>query len=356
MARRNHDFQSIRSEGGLLPPDLLRRVLDPREKLPGTLPEDYGLPKGERLNEVITQSWNRMRKHWAEFRMAAEALPEAEPGTGLTNEKWSLPLLRELAFGLLPTSAGPELGGRTYAINRFLGPVPVHLVGCGLSLDRRAAGVRGAAASNPHGLVQEFLNRSPGSLWGIVSNGSRLRILRDSQALSRQSFLEFDLEAMFGGELYSDFVLLWLIAHATRFAPRDGGRPETCWLEEWTKLAEQQGTRALGELRGGVEKALQILGEGFTSHPKNTDLRDAMRTGRLSPADFHGQLLRAVYRLIFLFVAEDRTLDGRPLLHPHDDSEAARSARERYAAHYSTARMRELAGRIKGSRHGDLWR
>jgi hypothetical protein len=34
MARRNHDFQTIRSEGGLLPPDLLRRVLDPRESCP----------------------------------------------------------------------------------------------------------------------------------------------------------------------------------------------------------------------------------------------------------------------------------------------------------------------------------
>ncbi len=94
--RRTNDFQSIPSEGGLLPPDLLRRVLDPREKLPGTLPEDYGLPKGELLNEVITQSWNRMRKHWVEFRPVADALPETEPGTGLTNEKWTLPLIREL--------------------------------------------------------------------------------------------------------------------------------------------------------------------------------------------------------------------------------------------------------------------
>ena len=66
MKRRTTDFQTIRSEGGLLPADLLRRVLDPRAKLDGTRPEDYGLPQGERLNEVITQSWNRLRKHWAE--------------------------------------------------------------------------------------------------------------------------------------------------------------------------------------------------------------------------------------------------------------------------------------------------
>lgn len=356
MARRTDDLQTIRSEGGLLPPDLLRRILDPKEKLEGTRPEDYGLPQSERLNEIITQSWSRLRKHWAEFRAAGEKLPEGEAGTGLTNDKWSLPLLRELGFGLLPTSAGPDINGRTYAINRFFGPVPIHLVGCGLSLDRRQAGARGAAAANPHGLVQDFLNRSPNHLWAIVSNGLRLRVLRDSQTLSRQSFLEFDLEAMFDGEVYSDFVLLWLMAHATRFAPRESERPETCWLEQWTKEAEEQGTRALGDLRGGVEKALQILGEGFTSHPKNTALRDALRTGRARPADFHGQLLRLVYRLIFLFVAEDRPLDGLPLLHPCDNSDSARIARERYAAHYSTGRLRELAGKIKGSRHGDLWR
>lgn len=355
MSRRTHDFQSIRSEGGLLPSDLLRRILDPREKLTGTNPEDYGLPPGERLNEVITQGWNRLRRHWSEFRASARLLPEGEAATGLTNDKWSLPLLRELGFGVLTTSAAPEIEGRTYAISRFVGATPVHLVGCGLSLDRRTAGARGAAVANPHGLVQEFLNRSQGHLWGIVANGLRFRILRDSQALSRQSYLEFDLETMFDGELYADFVLVWLVAHATRFVPRAGGRAESCWLEEWTKLAEEHGTRALGDLRQGVEQALQILGQGIVGHPRNTVLREALRSGQLPLNVFHGQLLRAIYRLIFLFVAEDRTLEGRSLLHAPDDSEAARVARERYATHYSTGRLRELASRLKGSRHGDLY-
>jgi len=80
MTSRINDFQTIRSQGGLLPPDLLRRVLDPKEKLDGTRPEDYGLPQGERLNEVITQSWSRLRKHWAEFRSAAEELPKDNRG------------------------------------------------------------------------------------------------------------------------------------------------------------------------------------------------------------------------------------------------------------------------------------
>ena len=246
MARRTQDFQTIRSEGGLLPQDLLRRVLDPHSGLPGTTAKDYHLAPGERLNEVITQSWNRLRRHWDEFRQVAANLPAGAAGTGLTNDKWSLPLLRELGFGFLPVTAGPELDGRTFPIRRFSGPVPIHLLGCGLSLDRRAAGQHGAAAANPHGLVQEFLNRSDAHLWAIVSNGLRLRVLRDNQALSRQSFLDFDLEAMFSGEVYSDFVLLWLMEHATRFMPRDGDRPETCRLEQWTQEAERIGTRALG--------------------------------------------------------------------------------------------------------------
>ena len=58
MARQSNDFQTIRSEGGLLPADLLRRLLDPKKKLDGTRPEDYGLPPGERLTE---ESFARLR-------------------------------------------------------------------------------------------------------------------------------------------------------------------------------------------------------------------------------------------------------------------------------------------------------
>lgn len=376
MTRRAGAFQTIHSEGGLLPPDLLRRLLEPKEKLPGTQPADYGLAPGERLNEVLTQSWNRLRRHWVVFREAAANLAAGQPGDTLTNDLWNLPLLRELGFGVLPFHPGPEINGRRYLIHYQSGPTPIHLIGCGRSLDRRVSGVQG----NPHGLVQEFLNRSPDHVWALVANGLRLRVLRDSQALSRQSYLEFDLEALFDGEVYADFVLLWRVAHATRFAPREVGKPDSCWLEQWTKLANEQGARALGDLRQGVERALQTLGQGLVGHPRNTDLRAALRDGTLALNDLHGQLLRVVYRLIFLFVAEDRTLDGVAVLHPRllrsppsppsptrgegveafpsplaGEGQGGGVARDRYTTHYSTARLRQLAGAIKGSRHGDLW-
>ena len=63
MPRRDQDFQAIRSEGGLLPADLLRRVIDPRSNLAGTKPEDYGLPVDEyrelvdALRKMGVMSW-----------------------------------------------------------------------------------------------------------------------------------------------------------------------------------------------------------------------------------------------------------------------------------------------------------
>ncbi|MCY3825798.1 MAG: hypothetical protein OXG10_00220 [Candidatus Dadabacteria bacterium] len=297
MSRNNHEFQTIRSEGGLLPTSFLGRVRDLEEVIPGTNPETYEVFHGERINEKITTSWNRLLKHWTEFRRASEGLSENETGTGLTNSTWTLHLLRELNFGPLPTSAGPRLGDYTYPINRFLGFVPIHLVGCNVKLDRRSAGVPGASRVNPHSLVQEFLNRSADHLWAIVSNGLQLRILRDTQALSRQSFLEFDLESMFDGEIYSDFVLLWLSVHSTRFQAE---KPEKCFLEQWVQEAKEQSVRALGDLHGGVKKAMQVLGGGFISFRKNIELQDALRSGKLKPVEFHNELLRVVYRLSLL--------------------------------------------------------
>lgn len=351
MSRYTQTFQTIRSEGGLLPTDLLLRVLE------NPNPSTYRLPPGIRINEAITQSYTKLLKYWENFRDGLQELPKGEQGMGLTNTRWSLPLLNELGFGILPSSAGPEINGRSYPISRFFGVVPIHLVGGGQSLDYRTPGQRGAAASSPHGIIQEFLNISEEHLWGITSNGKQIRILRSSMALSRQSFLEFDLEAIFDGEAYSDFRILWLVAHASNFDPVEPTSPDTCQLEKWAQETDQMETRILGELREGVEKALEILGEGLISHPKNESLREALRSETLSPQKVYEQLLRIIFRLIFLFVAEDRTINGQPLIHPiDDDSSASRNARRLYMDHYSTKRLRKLAGNIKGGRHCDLWK
>jgi hypothetical protein len=343
-------FLTIRVEGALLPVDLLQRIVENDKDFGGLTPESYHL-SGEKLNEAINRSWNRLLGAWAAFSAGREKLPEGDPGTSVTREKWLLPLFDELDYGRLQTTRAIEIEGKSYTISHGWDIVPIHLVGCGAELDKRMAGVTGAAKASPHSLVQELLNRSPERTWGFVSNGLRLRVLRDNASLTRQAYLEFDLEAMMNGEVYADFVVLWLVCHQSRVetppALGEGRGVGSCWLEVWSKAAQERGTRALEGLRGGVEKAIEALGKGFIGHPANGSLRSALSSGAVSTLELYRQLLRLVYRLIFLFVAEDRQL----LYDPASDAES----RERYVRFYSTARLRRMAERVRGSRHADLY-
>ena len=264
-------FTTIRTEGALLPPDLLQRISE-GATLDGLTPDSYHRP-GEKLNEAINQSWNALQGAWASFRAAQERLPAGDLGTTVTRERWLLPLFRELDYGRLQTATAVEIDGRSYPISHGWEHVPIHLVSYQLDLDKRTPGVAGAASASPHSLLQVFLNRSDDNLWGFVSNGYKLRILRDNASLTRQAYVEFDLEAMMEGEVYSDFVLLWLLCHQSRV---EGERPSECWLERWMKTAEEQGTRALDQLRDGVQKAIEALGRGFLERPDNAELRDQL--------------------------------------------------------------------------------
>lgn len=346
MRRTSSPFTTIRSEGALLPPELLTRIAEADKDLGGLAPTDYHLGETERLGEAIARSWNRLVGVWASFEPSLDGFNPNDPGTGVTRERWLAPLFQELGFGRLQVAKAREIDGTDYPISHEWGEVPIHLVGAGVELEGRTKGVAGAAKMSPHALVQDYLNRTE-ALWGIVSNGRELRLLRDNISLTRQAYLAFDLEGMFSGEVYADFALLWLTCHQSRFEPREDKVAE-CWLERWTQAAQTQGTRALNTLREGVEVAISTLGAGFVAHPANAALREALRSGELATTDYYRELLRLIYRLIFLFVAEDRAL-----LHPDDTDEEARS---RYRDFYSMTRLRHLAERLRGGPHSDLWR
>ena len=328
----------------MLPRDLLERVAAGDPTLEGTHAETYGLAPDDRLSNVIAQSWNRLGTLWEQFT-AEEAVHDAErAATRLTRRRFTLPLLEELGFVPLPLAINLHVDGKDYPISHeWAKSVPVHLVGARVPIDRRTPGVAGAAKTSPHGLVQEFLNRSDRHLWAIVSNGRLLRLLRDNASLTRTAFVEFDLATMFGGERYNDFVVLWLTCHSTRF---DGERPDSCLLEVWTREAASSGLRALERQRDSVERAVTALGAGFIRQP-NPVLKQRLRSGEFTTEEYQRQIVRVVYRLLFLLVAEARDL----LLTPEADA----APRKRYERFYSMGRLVSLADRHRGSPHGDLW-
>jgi N-6 DNA Methylase len=341
MPTRSSDrFPTIRTEGAILPADLLQRIAAGDSGLPGLTPSSYHLIEGEKLNEATNRAWNRLQSAWSSFRIAWDKLSATDLGVGTTRERWLLPLFQEFGYGRLqPLKDAFAVQDKYYPISHAWGHVPIHLVGCRMDLDKRAAG-----SPSSHSLVQEFLNRSEAHLWGFVSNGVKLRILRDNIRLTRQAYVEFDLQAMFDGKIYADFLLLWRLCNQSRV---EAERPQDCWLEQWSKAAQQQGLRVLDQLRGGVEQAIAALGSGFLACPSNKQLRNRLRAGNLDAQDYYRQLLRLVYRLLFLFVAEDRELLFEP--------QASDTARDRYHRFYSLTRLRQQAERLRGTQHTDLY-
>ena len=338
-------FDALSIEGGLFGAEWLGKLAQLQAATQE--PADYRVPKGLHVRDEIARSW----------RIAQACFRELEAGRASGGDPRALAerfleaFLRDaLCFATLMRVEPRTLGERVYPIPFFaLGdrvPIVVAPVGAGLDTPLPELGDDGRRRS-AFGLLQETLNVSSAALWGLAADGFSLRIARDNASLTRPAWIEADLGRIFTEELYSDFAALWLVAHESRFG-RAEDPPEGCPLEVWREAGRQEGTRARGKLSAGFQQALKILGQGFLAHAVNTKLRSALHAGDLTPERFFGQLLRLVYRLVFLLTVEERNL-----LHPKNTSD---SARRLYADGYGLRRLRDRA--IRGSAHdrqGDLW-
>jgi hypothetical protein len=337
-------FEALSIEGGLLSPDWLARAA--QLAAPGQNEADYRVPKGLNLRDEIGRYWRIGQAHWAE--LAAGRAASADPGK--LAERFVQGLLRD-AFGFATLAAAEPIviSERRYPIGfAALGArVPVVIAPAGSGLDTPSSVFGdGSRRRNAFGLAQEYLNAAEGALWGLVSDGVTLRILRDNSSLTRPAWIEADLGRIFTEERYADFAALWLLAHESRF-----GRPDQpvaeCALEVWRDAGREQGTRAREHLRDGFQEALAALGQGFLAQSDNGALRQALGDGSLTTKDYFNQLLRLVYRLIFLITVEERGL-----LHPNGGPEA----HALYAEGYGLRRLRERSVRRSAhDRFSDLW-
>ncbi|MFD6127716.1 Eco57I restriction-modification methylase domain-containing protein [Streptomyces diastaticus] len=340
-------FTAVSTVGGLLPADMLLRIAEARNLL-GTKPADYGLPASVPVRDEAERAWEYLKPLWHDLRAALPAdpitgAPAADP-VGRAGTDWLAQLFRKLDFGALTEVGAAGIAAdsdpeKRFPISHRHGPALVHLIPWNQELDKRPTAGQVPAQS----MLQDCLNRTEVHLWAVLTNGRRLRLLRDSSSFATAAYVEFDLEAIFDGELFSEFVLLYCVLHASRFMVAEGAAASGCWLEKWRTVAIESGSRALDHFRDGVQAALTVLGTGFLSHPHNDKLRE-----HLDVHAFQTALLRLVYRMIFLFVAEDRGA----LLDPETDE----LTRERFTRYFSTARLRRHALRRLGTAHDDQYR
>ena len=390
-------FETLTLEGGLLSPEWLARAA--QLAAPHQTEPDYAVEDGLLLRDEIGRYWRIAHARWS--KMTSNRTAGGDPAV-LAREFVVDLLVR--CFGFADLLAVPPLvkGDRTYpigfaAVHRQGGRVPVVIAPIESGLDTPGVAFgEGGRKRTPFGLCQEYLNADDAALWGLCCDGFTLRVLRDNASLTRPAFLEADLARIFREDRYADFAALWLVVHASRFGrvvatpvaaeasgavvePEQGDllaevgdeedTPDApagaaplgqsassggndCPLEIWRNLGREEGTRAREHLRRGVEDALMALGQGFVAHPENTALRAALarspEDGGLTPLAFYQELLRLVYRLIFLLTVEEREL-----LHPEGTDKGASAL---YKSGYALARLRERSVRRSAhDRFADLF-
>ena len=341
------NLPTLTLEGGLFLPDQLEKAA--LGSTQWQTEADYGTPKGLKLKDDYSRAFQIACAQWKHF--AAQLERTDVDAAALTHSFVQDLLCDVFGYTNVQSCPGIQVGERLYPVNLLAGNVPVVVAPHTLQLfetDPRFANAgSGTRKKSAFMLMQELLNASADHLWGIACNGKTLRLLRDAATLTRPSFLEIDLADLLGGQRYAEFANVWRLLHASRSA----GNPTDCIWEKWRAAGQEEGTRVRDGLRLGVTDALLILGEGFVQHPANEALRSALHNGELSKDAYFQQLLRLIYRLIFVFSVEERGL-----LHPKDDSKEALTARRAYAEGYAVARLRDLCLKRRArNRFDDHW-
>lgn len=353
MARRPTDsliFDSLRLEGGLFVPAVLEKAA--RGEHTAQKAPDYNLPKGLSLVDEQGRAFRIASAVYKTFEptRARKDVDAAHATIGFATE-----LFRDaLGYADFALCAEPvTLADRSYPVTALAvdGRVPVIIAPHTLELDepdeRFAVIGSGSRRRSAYQLAQQFLNASAHCTWALVTNGRQLRLVRDADTLTRPAYLETDLELILRDQRYADFAAVWRLFHASRV----GESSSTCIWDAWKQEGQDQGERVREGLRGGVTEALIALGTGLLEHSANEQLRLKLQNGDLKVGDYLQQLLRLIYRFLFIFTVEERGL-----LHISDDRPEAQHARDTYAQGYALRRLRDRALRRAGfDRHHDLW-
>ncbi len=342
-------YPSIRIEGAILSPDLLDHLDDAA----GQRPAYFGLDTGSKVKDEIARAWADAQDYWRIFQRKLETLRADSPATSETRQQWVTPLLGLLGYSLEYQAKGVELNGKTYAISHRLaqrGNTPIHIIGAreAAGLDKKPERTHiGAPRMSAHALVQEYLNLHD-ELYGLVTNGRVLRLLRDSSRLIKLSYLEFDLDRVFGDGLFADFAILYRLLHVSRLPASSEAVAESL-IERYHHDSLDSGARIRDGLSKAVEQAIRDFANGFLAHPANDELRHSIADRRLSPETYYQHLLRLIYRLLFLLVIEERDLVFPP--------SANNPQRDIYRRYYSLERLRLLSEKrhLADKRHHDLW-
>lgn len=219
--------------------------------------------------------------------------------------------------------------------NEIAKPPVIHILPPGTDPDKRPS----PGKPSPHDALQDCLNRHDAT-WAILMNEMVIRILRDYHHTTVPGYIEFDLEGIFLNRSFPEFLALYRFCHASRFArnAETGKEP----LEEYYEVSRQAGEKIGESLRGNVVTAIEELGNGFL----DAALIEQVRGDEKACRAYYQEILRVVYRIIFMLFAEQRGMLG-----------VGGDHRDLFLEEYSITSLRERVDAFaeRDDRNTDLW-
>lgn len=362
------DYTSIHIYGHLLSDDILHNI-ERDNTLIGNRDQDFGMDIS--VSSTIDYVWSSLRNDWNFYKERAgnERLVNKDPyGTRRARDLMER-LLQSLGYKLDRQVANIEVAGTGYDISYTctdLGNMPFVIIGENIttdgsintldkcSLDYRAKG--NMRKKSAHATMLEYLNATE-NVYGIISNGQILRIIRNSGQLVKLTYIEFDLRRMLEEDKYTEFCLMFRLLHASRF--RTSG-DEPCVLERWFNMSIESGNRIRNGLSRAVQTTMETIGNAvLTSKGEGNDaLRRAFADGTMDAARLNKELIHFIYRLLFLFIIEERGL-----VYQIPDSVDAPDYKQQckwqdiYKKYYAASRLRRLSelSYLKQRQYSDLW-
>lgn len=362
------DYTSIHIYGHLLSDDILHNI-ERDNTLIGNRDQDFGMDIS--VSSAIDYVWSSLRNDWNFYKERAgnERLVNKDPyGTRRARDLMER-LLQSLGYKLDRQVANIEVAGTGYDISYTctdLGNMPFVIIGENIttdgsintldkcSLDYRAKG--NMRKKSAHATMLEYLNATE-NVYGIISNGQILRIIRNSGQLVKLTYIEFDLRRMLEEDKYTEFCLMFRLLHASRF--RTSG-DEPCVMERWFNMSIESGNRIRNGLSRAVQTTMETIGNAvLTSKGEGNDaLRRAFADGTMDAAKLNKELIHFIYRLLFLFIIEERGL-----VYQIPDSVDAPDYKQQcqwqdiYKKYYAASRLRRLSelSYLKQRQYSDLW-
>nr|MBP7497852.1 restriction endonuclease [Bacteroidales bacterium] len=345
------NFPSIDIQGSVISAELLGKIRS--EQVAFQQGRDFNQDFNNlKLKDEISLVWQEAKSQWSIFKSKMLRVKTGETATTETRNFWILPLLSNLGYNLAFSRSAEELNGKSFPISyrdTLLDNFPVIISGFNESLDKRPDSKY--LRVSPHALLQEYLNYSE-HLFGLVTNGRQLRLLRDATRLTRLSYVEFNLEKIMEEDLYSDFVIFYRLLHISRMPQKMDAGAESI-IEKYHQEGLEAGATIRSKLGNAVKNTIKALANGFVNHPDNSELRAAISKGNFDSDEYYRQQLRIIYRLLFLFVIEERNL-----VYAESKEPQTKRFNQIYYKHYSLLRLRKLAKRLpapEANRHYDLW-